>query len=208
MCGYGSDYFKSSDIIDNSYKDKLFSDGDYGRSFQSLVNFFINNTLTFPNGERITLDLVNKRSLGSGKYDYQCDYEFVITPPSTHSRWFSVVRAMNSAKSVEHFHSHGILHQFLDVEHCECEPKAVTVSMESMNLIRDALSSYMEDGVYSSFNHAIVGDNLEVWLTKGTSKTNEFNPAQLRKTRKNFEGAVSKLTNDVIESYDNPINIV
>ena len=77
-----------------------------------------------------------------------------------------------------------------------------------MNLIRDALSSYMEDGVYSSFNHAIVGDNLEVWLTKGTSKTNEFNPAQLRKTRKNFEGAVSKLTNDVIESYDNPINIV
>lgn len=208
MCGYGKDYYRSSDIMDSAYKDRLFTDGDYGRSFEDLVEFFSQNVLAFPNGERITLNLVNKRSLPNG-YKNHCmrDYEWEITPPSTQSRWYSIVRSMKSAKSVEHFHSQGILQEFLDVEHCECKPKEVSVPRESMNLIRDALSSYMEGGVYSSFNHAIVGDELQVWLTKGTVQTRRFNPAQLRKTRKAFDDAVTILKTELLESYDNPINI-
>jgi len=208
MCGYGKDYYRSSDIMDSAYKDRLFSDGDYGRSFEDLVGFFSQNVLAFPNGERITLDLVNKRSLNNGyKHDYMHDFEWKITPPSTQSRWYSVVCSMKSAKSVEHFHSQGILQEFLDVEHCECKPKEVSVPRESMKLIRDALASYMEGGVYSSFDHAIVGDELQVWLTKGIAKTGRFNPSQLRKTRKAFDSAVRTLRAEVLESYENPITI-
>lgn len=209
LCGFGSDYYKAECIHKSTYKDKMFTGGEYGRGIDELIMFFTRNVLAFPNGERITLNLVNKRGDNGGyKNDYRQDFDWSITPPSTGSRWYLLMNPVTSPKAVRHIHSNGLLQQFLDVEHCECEPKAVTVPKESLDLIRDAVSSYMEDGVYSSFDHAIVGDNLEVWLTKGTSKTDKFKQSNLRKTRKAFEEAVTKLTNDVIESYDNPITIV
>jgi hypothetical protein len=118
-----------------------------------------------------------------------------------------MMKNVASSKGVNHFHKNGLLEQFLEVEHCECEPKAVTVNKESLDLIRDAVSSYMVGGVYSSYGHAIVGDHLQIWLSEGNDKVKGWNPAQLRRTKSAFEDCVETLTKEILESYDNPITI-